>query len=419
MKKILNLKYFSKIILFLFLVFFSISKSNAWIWLIAENSDILNITKWNEVINKLDLKLEKTNLIEWNNITLTDSWANLVISATDTNLPETPVIYNTWIIELTTNQTTTLTLTGSNFLPSSQILIPTFNGTINSVNPLWEDKIEFNITTWTATWSFDIVVSNSWVLNTVWAWNWVWLINIKLWIIWNDANWRNFSDWTYAQSCKDYINPTSPYFYVWEIWDWYYNIKQGSNPVLKVYCDMTTSWWGWTRLTRYLNNNYYVEDLWNITTNFTELYYSYKRETSNWFAFKFNRIWTKQCWVEHWNITNLTLWLRDYVSNLIDWNWGTCGRGSTAWDDNDILTQKIIEWKYVDDACLNWTLNKTTARNYSWWQITDSYWNTVWNMQHRISSTTVLFWPRGNWSSRCAWSNNSVKVAKEVYIFIR
>ena len=417
-KNILN-KKINKILIFIFLFFLSISNSNAWIWLIAENSDILNITKWNEVINKLDLKLEKTNLIEWDNITLTDSWSNLVISATDANLPETPVILDTQTIELATNQTKTFTLNGSNFLPSSQITISSFDWTINSVNPLWEDKIEINISTWNNTWLSDIVVSNSGVLNTVWPWNWVWLLEVKLWIIWDDTNWRNFSDGTYASNCAEYRNPSSPYFYIWETWDWYYNLKQGSNPVLKVYCDMTTDGWGWNRLTRYANSSYYVEDLWNITDNFTELYYSYKRETASWFAFKFNRIWTKQCWIEHWNLTNLTLWLRDYVWNVVDWNWWSCGRNSTTWDDNDILTAKIIEWKYVDDACLNWNLNKTNARNYSWNQITDSYWNTVWNMKHRVSNSTVLFWPQWNWSPRCAWSIQSNKGATEVYIFIR
>ena len=147
-------------------------------------------------------------------------------------------------------------------------------------------------------------------------------------------------------------------------------------------------------------------------------YYSYKRWWTDSYAFKFTNLWTMQCWEEHGSSTNLVDGIRDYIDHIENKTWWSCWRVATTWDSNDISVEKIINSKFVDDPCLTWTLHKTDARNYSWTSVNTSDWKSVWDHQHRISGTTILFWPRWNWSNRCAWSS-SWPNASEVYIFLR
>ena len=422
MLKFSKIIQFKKIIflLFIFAVIF-INNTSAWLWLVAETWDILNTTKWNEMITEFDTKIAKINIEEWDNISLTDSGSNLIITAQDIQVGETPVITMTWVINMSINSTWVIEVFGSNFLPSSIVTLPWFPWTMNSFTPIAENQINISITTTSSTWSYSVVISNSGALNTSWTNNWINLLLVGFWIVWDDTLWRKYANWTYAESCKEYKNPTAPYNYSGNIWDWYYQLKQWVNPSFKAYCDMTTDGGGWTRFTDYTFSpwTYYVEDLWNITSNFTELFYSYQRETSQKFAFKFTKLWTKQCWIVHWHATDITLAIRDYVSHTEDWNWWSCSRTATAWDANDIITEKIIEWDFVDDVCLNWILHKTTARNYSRSTITDTYGHSVWEMSHRVSNSTVLFSSRWKGSTRCAWANSWIKRATKIYMFLR
>ncbi len=57
----------------IFAFFFSFSTSSAWIGLIAENGDLLNITKWNEMITELDTKLAPSRVYGSWAITITSS----------------------------------------------------------------------------------------------------------------------------------------------------------------------------------------------------------------------------------------------------------------------------------------------------------------------------------------------------------
>jgi len=81
-------------------------------------------------------------------------------------------------ISVASSTTTTLTLTGSNFIPTSTVSITSFDGTINSTNVLSPVKIELNITAGVAG-TFDIVVSNNGVVNTLWASNGVGLLQVN------------------------------------------------------------------------------------------------------------------------------------------------------------------------------------------------------------------------------------------------
>jgi len=66
---------------------------------------------------------------------------------------------------------------------------------------------------------------------------------------WNDSSWRKWTNWKSAKTCNDYKNPSSSnYTYAWDTWDGIYWIKPDTNQwEFKVYCDMTTDNWGWTR----------------------------------------------------------------------------------------------------------------------------------------------------------------------------
>lgn len=81
-------------------------------------------------------------------------------------------------ISMATSTTATITLTGSNFIPSSVVTIPGFNGTINSTNVVSPTEIQVNISTSTSS-TFDIVVSNNGILNTQWQGNGVDLLQVN------------------------------------------------------------------------------------------------------------------------------------------------------------------------------------------------------------------------------------------------
>ncbi len=78
--------------------------------------------------------------------------------------------------------------------------------------------------------------------------------------------WKRWSDDTYATSCNKYKNPTGNYTYTGAVGDGVYWIKPDANAPFKVYCDMTTDWWGWTLVSwnKWFSNrvpkNFFVTD---------------------------------------------------------------------------------------------------------------------------------------------------------------
>lgn len=81
-------------------------------------------------------------------------------------------------INVAAASTVTITLNGENFIPTSTVNIPGFDGTINSVTPVSPTEIQVNITTGAAN-TFDVVVSNNGVLNTQWVGNGVGLLQVN------------------------------------------------------------------------------------------------------------------------------------------------------------------------------------------------------------------------------------------------
>ena len=246
--KILNIK---KIIFLFFILIWSIWNTHAWLWLFADNWDIISVSRWNDMIIKLHTKLDQSNVTGTWNIAVMNSGTWVLISLTGAILSNPiPDITTTTQSIVSTSSTSLISLNWDDFIPTSVVTIPWFPWTINSSSILSQSKININITTTSATGTYDFVVSNNWVLNTLWAWNWVALLKVQ-WIInivWDDTIWRKYTDSSYAISCNWYKNPTSPFVYAWDTGDGQYWIKPDANPAFKVYCDMTTSGWWWTRV---------------------------------------------------------------------------------------------------------------------------------------------------------------------------
>ena len=231
--------FFKKIIITLLVFLSSVWFVLSWNGLIAENWDLLNLTKWNELINELQSKVWFSDIIEWTNINLTYSWSQIVInSAGGTTIP---FITNENNINVWTNQTETIIIDWINFTPNSTINIPWFDGTINSITVLSPNQLEANVTTWATEFTYDLIVSNNWTLNTLWSWNGASLFNV--WPV--IANWPA---WTYTE---DFESNT---LWNWNTVDWLPN--QAST-----YWQTEVSWTANSNTTWPLNaawGNYYI-----------------------------------------------------------------------------------------------------------------------------------------------------------------
>ena len=174
-----------KILTSIFVFFLSFWVVVWWNGLIAENGDILNITKWNELVSTLNNKLSNTDIIGWNNITTSLSGSQLVIDATwGWSAWGYPYITNENQIIIAPNSTANITIEWQNFIPNSTVEIPGFDGTVNSNTALSPNQISGNITSGNTTWEFDIVVNNAWAKSDAWPGNGQNLLRVIAPVLW-------------------------------------------------------------------------------------------------------------------------------------------------------------------------------------------------------------------------------------------
>ncbi len=299
---------FKKIIIFLFIIFISIGNTNAWLWLIAETWDLLNVLKWNQFLTD---KLSEIDLKSWNNIIITKTWSNTYINKGIA--VSVSFISTSTQVEIPAEATTTITLEWENFESGSLVTISWI--TVNSVNIISPIEMQINLTTSSITWEYDIVVENNWKLNTLWANNWENLIKvIPVVIIWDDTSGRKWTNWKFAKTCNEYKNPASPYEYSWDTGDGIYWIKPNSSNEIKVFCDMTIDDGGWTR---------FLDIKWDYSKqNAIDCWLGTNISNANLECFNPNR----------YNISpNILMnidWSGNYTYTLIDWNSSTITESS-------------------------------------------------------------------------------------------
>ena len=315
-----------KLVILIFLLTFSINTTNAWLWLLAQSWDILNVAKWNELVND---KLSRINLKAWTWVTLTNSWSDILINSQWWTV--TPYITTISQISVWSNSTNTINLDWYNFTPTSILQIPGFDWTINSTNVLSPVKLEANITSWSATADYNLVISNWGVLNTIWTWNWINLLHV--WeIIWTWVAWTYLEDFEAGQG--SWVSS-------WLTWDW--TRDSGWTPSSWTWPNQWAGWSTWYMFTE-VSSWADANEFWIETTDFRH---------ATWISLDYHMKWD--------NIWTL------YIQTLSSWTWTTVwsisGQQQVNQADAYINTWNIdLTWYQVESVriLMNW------ATGWSW-----------------------------------------------------
>ena len=325
---------------------------------------------------------------------------------------------------------------------------------VESVKNDWYIDLDNSLVNYHANFLDDLKVSGTWnilaqledVLVVWWIWcdiNWSLITcpqkNIISWeanlVTYNWA--RRRSDWSYSTSCKQYINPSSPYVYSWDTWDWLYWVNIWWSEI-KVYCDMTTDWWWWSLV---------LKADWNNTTfSYDELYWTnsttLNESTQYWYGNSWeykNTLFSNLSFsdinlVIETSLTKENIIINIWDNNLMElFNWAE--QNTSFWR---ATWKSLISDSSLQDNCnrewINVTSDDSTQAKARIWIIAnqesncdtnDSYigiWLYCQNCSYcSIENTSVwneAKWPQW-WGNNCQADNWTKHIKSFWYIFIR
>jgi len=146
-----------------------------------------------------------------------------------------PFISDSSLPTIPPSSASTLTINGYNFIPTSTVSVPGFDGTVGAITVLSPIKMTVTFTPGANETTYDIVISNTGVLNTAWSGNGEDLLVV------NSSN--GTTQARAGESCKalfDGGHSTGDGTY------WINPDGGDTSNAFQVYCDMTNS--GWTRI---------------------------------------------------------------------------------------------------------------------------------------------------------------------------
>jgi len=207
-------------------------------------------------------------------------------------------------------------------------------------------KLWILVWTWTNTPIQEIeVITGSWYINIetandtykailengydlIWTWS---TLKMLAWTAWA---------WWVRNSCKIILEKNTKF----RNKNWYYLINQEAPT--KVYCDMTTNGWGWTR---------YVDIRWNYSFDDAKKCWLSKSNWTNW-------SWTIECF----NPNRLNFIVSEYMvkqNTQDDWNW-TWNKWTKKFSNN--YPSEINRTSQGKRRCRWWTEYMTVMRQYEY-----------------------------------------------------
>lgn len=310
----------------------------SWTWLMASSWDMITVAKWNEMIAELDSKLYITDIIAGDNISVVNSWSQLVINYI---WPEIYPYFSWWNIFLKTWINQVIKVFWQNFNPNATISIPWVSW-INSINVISPTEIDLDITASWIDWNYNLEVSNWSFQNTFWSWNWLWVVNLKTPVYWTGpagiyTEWLENNLWNWTNSVWNWANFTFDTNWTPSAWTWpefpstgtYYAFTETSNPNFpSVLFAIETSYFSIAESISFDYHMYWV-DIWTLSveifdwTSWVEVYsLSWQQQNAN-----------AEAWRNTWTI-DLTLYdVEDIKIKYISWanyQWD-------AWIDNIII----------------------------------------------------------------------------------